>query len=384
MKPKIWFFLFALSLLVLSSGNLGMVYSADDDILSPGGDDDIVSPGGDGSDDDIISPGGDGSDGDIISPGGGSGGVDCSVPDADVLFPDECALPPVVSPDDGVVDCSVPDADILFPVECGGFGGVDCSVPDAAILFPVDCAIPPVAPPVEPEPPVAPANNPPLISAFSVPVAADKNTDVTLTVAATDNDGGVNRIEILSGGVVVATQPCGNIVSCAKSFIVRVPDAFSAVYTFIARVFDNLGAVATASGSGVTNPAPAAPPAVPVPEEPRKAVAVSIPSDELFISTLVPNTGCLSPGDETFLYISLKNTGKRALDDVKITAIVLDADIRAVSGPFSIRKGDSASRFLYFIVPENAKPGEYYIKVSVTFGTDSVVKYRIFEVSRAC
>ncbi len=345
MKLKQLFFLFALILLVLSSGNIGIVHSADDDILSPG-DDDILSPGD--------------NDGSGSVGGGGSGG------DAGV-----------------VVDCTVPDADILFPAECGGVGGVDCTVPDAEILFPVECAIPPVVPPAEP--PAEPANNPPAITAFSVPATADKNTDITLTVTATDNDGGVNRIEVMKEGVVIATESCGNIIFCTKSFIVRVPDAFSAVYTFIARVFDNLGAAVTQSGSGTTNPAPVTPPITPVvPEKALEPVKVSIPSDELFISSVVPDTGCLSPGAETFLYISLKNIGKRALNDVKITAIVPGLDIRAVSGPFSIRKGDSASRFLYFGVPEGAKPGDYYIKVSVTSGKDSVVKYRIFEVSKSC
>ncbi len=237
--------------------------------------------------------------------------------------------------------------------------------------------------------PVPVSNNPPVISVFSVPAAAGRNTDITLSVVASDGDGGVSRIEILrADGTVIASDSCGNAISCAKSFIVRVPDAFSAVYTFVARVFDGLGAAATASGSGRTNPAPAAPaPAVvPAPQAPRgrEHVGVSIPSDEIFISSLVPDTGCLAPGDETFLYISLKNTGKRMLDDIKVTAIVPDSEIRAVSGPFSIRKGDSASRFLYFAVPESARPGDYYIKVAVTFGKDSVVKYRNFEVSRAC
>lgn len=230
------------------------------------------------------------------------------------------------------------------------------------------------------------ANNPPVISSFSVPAAAGRNTDITLTVTATDSDGGVNRIEILKDSVVIATESCGSIISCTKSFIVRVPDAFSAVYTFVARVFDNLGAVVTASGSGRTSPAPVAPLPVPSPEPERvlEAVKVSIPSDELFISTIVPDTACLAPGAETFLYVSMSNRGRKALGDVKITAIVEDLNIRAVSGPFSLRKGDSASRFLYFGVPEDAKPGNYYIRVSVTSGKDSVVKYRIFEVNRAC
>ncbi len=286
-----------------------------------------------------------------------------------------------VSPDAGL--CS--DADYVVDTACLSSQRCEQSFVDKTIKPMCNSIF--SAPAPAPVAPIAPANNLPSINSFSVPAAADKNADVTLSVSASDSDGGVNRIEILKDGAIVASQPCGNVFSCTRSFIVRVPDAFSAVYVFVARVFDSLSAVATASGSGVTNPAPVVTPPQVTPPEPEmslESVKVSIPSDELFISSIVPDTGCLAPGAETFLYVSLKNSGRRNVDDVKITAIVADLDVRAVSGPFRIRKGDSASRLLYFMIPEDAKPGDYYIRVSVTSGKDSAVKYRIFEVNKAC
>src|SRR3989338_7872787 len=37
------------------------------------------------------------------------------------------------------------------------------------------------------------SNSPPVISSFSVPATAVRNSDITVAVAATDGDGGVNR-----------------------------------------------------------------------------------------------------------------------------------------------------------------------------------------------
>ncbi len=343
MKPKLLFFLFVFSLMALSAGGINVFSSSDDDITSPGG----VS-GGDG---DILSPG----DGDILNPSPPDGGSDNDI------------LNPLPSGGGGVVDCGLPDADILFPASCqrvddsGGDGG-DGGGGVGEVL-----------------------NSPPVINSFSVPATAVRNSDITVSVTASDVDGGVNRIEILKDNVVIASDSCGNVFSCTKSFILRVPDAFSAAYAFVARVFDNLGASSSASGSGTTNGFSVTPPVTHVARESAfDSVKVSIPSDELFISSLVPDTSCLAPGAETFLYVSLKNGGKKSLSDVKITAVVEELAVRAVSGPFMVRKGDSASRFLYFGVPEDAEPGDYYIKVSVTSGKGSVVKYRIFEVNRGC
>ncbi len=228
------------------------------------------------------------------------------------------------------------------------------------------------------------SNNPPMITSFSVPATAYRNTDITLTVAATDSDGGVNRIEILKDNVVVASESCGNIISCTKSFILRVPNAFNAVYTFVARVFDNLGYSSTSTASGITNPTDFVTSPEPDAENLLDKVRVNIDSENLFVTSMVPDSACLAPGAETFLYVSINNRGKKTLDDVKVSAIVEELGIRAVSGPFTIKKGYSASRFLYFDVPETAKSGDYYVRVSVTSKKDSVVKYRIFELNKAC
>ncbi len=203
-------------------------------------------------------------------------------------------------------------------------------------------------------------------------------------MTATDFDGGVNRIEILSDNVVIASESCGNIFSCTKSFILRVPDALNAVYTFVARVFDNLGASSVAVGSGITA---SSAPSVPLPDSRENALddlRMRLSARDIFVSSIVPDTSCLSPGAETYLYISLSNRGEKTLRDVKITAVVEELGIRAVSGPFEMKKGGSASRFLYFIVPASAGPGEYYVKVAVSSGKDSIVNYRIFEVNRGC
>ena len=292
------------------------------------------------------------------------------------------------------------------PSDSAAFG---CSSGSQAVSFCNDknewampvCAVFPSSAPVAPAPSPSPAPSPapldaaPVISSFVVPSSADKGANVVLSVTAAD-DSGVDKIEISKDSSVVSSQSCGSVLSCTKSFIVAVPDAFDAVYTFVAKVFDVSGASVSASGSGKTKSAPAVPPVVlppvvppvippaPAPDEVLKPVDLQVVRQALFVSGLVPDSSCVAPGADTFLFASLRNRGSASLKDVKVTAYVDELGVYASSGSFKIGSKGSASRFVYFSVPEGAVKGEYYMRVVVSSQKDSVVRYVPFEVNPSC
>ncbi|MAG15651.1 hypothetical protein CMO88_01165 [Candidatus Woesearchaeota archaeon] len=251
---------------------------------------------------------------------------------------------------------------------------------------PAPSPAPDPSPTPTPDPTPVPNSNP-TITDFNVPLTADKGSQITISVTATDSDGTIDRIEILQDSDIIKSESCGNIATCAKSFVVQVPNAFSTAYKFIARAFDNLGASATReSEEGTTNPevipdTPETP--EPEPDEALDDVKVKH-SGDLFVSTVAPGESCVSPGAETFLYASLKNNGDKTVKNVKIIAVVYDLSLRAVSNNFNIRRDESVSRFLNFDVPEDAEEGLYYMKISVNSQKDSIVKYRVFEVNNVC
>ncbi|MBI2664969.1 hypothetical protein HYX10_06555 [Candidatus Woesearchaeota archaeon] len=243
-----------------------------------------------------------------------------------------------------------------------------------------------------PAAPIPPgANIAPQITSFTIPATADAGSTVTATVTATDADGvsTIGTVQILQDSTVIGSGSCGDIpagLACIKSFFLSVPGTFSTVYTFIAKVIDSDGAVAAATASGITNPAPAEqePEPEPEPAEVLDKIDVKVKPDALFVSTVVPETSCISPGGETYLYASVQNRGNSRLKDVKIAATVQELGIRAVSGPFSLSAGKSAARFLYFSVPPDAEEGLYYIRVHTSSQKDSDVKHRMFEVNSRC
>ncbi|MBI2651151.1 hypothetical protein HYX01_01650 [Candidatus Woesearchaeota archaeon] len=286
------------------------------------------------------------------------------------------------------------------------------------------------APPVEREFPFVTAITAPQITEFTFPATANKNTQINVKVTAQDSDG-IDRIEISQNNAPFIAQSCGNIFSCTKEFIIQVPDAFDAVYTIIARAFDRFGILSTDTKSGKTNPQimPVActsgawsctsfnPSKCPVSEQRTRSCSlvdtacinpdavkpsevqscisgvpvekglekakVSIP-EQIFVTSLTPDSECVAPGAQTFLYAAVKNEGSKKINDVKITATVQDLAIRAVEGPFNVEKRSSASRFLYFDVPDDAKPGLYYLRIEVTSEDTSIIKHRTFEVNELC
>ncbi len=378
----------------------------------------------------------------VLNPDVCSSQGSCSDPDFVVLNPDVCGTPveqpapvcvpgfdqygPIPSgvqikcPYDGeahlacnsqgqweLVSCIIPDDDPYTPSSvpvsactsaawsCTGFAPLTCpssgQQTSSCTLIDATCSNPNSVKPAETQSctytPIA-ANNAPVISSFNVPSSADKGSGIAVSVTASDSDGGVDRIEILdSGSSILQSQSCGSIASCTKNFVVSVPNAFSAAYTFIARVFDSVGASVTQSKSGVTDAAPlvSVPKPVSVPSVLEK-VRVRVPVENLFLRARgdVPDSGCVSPGQETFLYASMKNDGSKKIKDVKVTVIAYGLDIRSSAGPFDLDAGDSASRLLYFGVPSDAQDGEYYLKLSVSSDRDNLVRYMPFDVRSSC
>ncbi|MFH1181396.1 MAG: hypothetical protein V1702_00390 [Candidatus Woesearchaeota archaeon] len=97
-----------------------------------------------------------------------------------------------------------------------------------------------------PEPDAAPT------ASISVPSTALNGSQITVPVTASD-DNGVSSVQLLDGGNnVLASYNCAGSLSCSTSFMVYVPSAVGASYTFKAKATDTAGQIAIASGSGVT------------------------------------------------------------------------------------------------------------------------------------
>jgi hypothetical protein len=107
----------------------------------------------------------------------------------------------------------------------------------------------------------------------------------------------------------------------------------------------------------------------PIPEE-------SFMVGDLLITKLRICNEYVKPGDTIEISMNLENTGKEKLEDIRVTAAIQDLAERNRIGPFDLKKRDQVTKRLFIEVPEDAAPGEYYIRFSFSNNDVRRVKYR--------
>jgi hypothetical protein len=98
--------------------------------------------------------------------------------------------------------------------------------------------------------------------------------------------------------------------------------------------------------------------------------------NKLTISRIIMND-IISSDEILQLNIRLYNSGNQDLKDVRVDAIVLDLeDVYDSAGPFEIEEGDTVTKSMFLVLPEDAEPGYYYVRVSVDNNDIRRVVYR--------
>jgi hypothetical protein len=100
---------------------------------------------------------------------------------------------------------------------------------------------------------------------------------------------------------------------------------------------------------------------------------------DLIVSKLrVVSDEYLSPGDELMLTMNLENAGEKELEDIKVTASILEISARKSTGHFTLKRHDEKSKTLIIELPQDAPAGQYGIRVEVYNGDLKRIIYRDF------
>ena len=108
---------------------------------------------------------------------------------------------------------------------------------------------------------------------------------------------------------------------------------------------------------------------------------ISFNLGDLIVSKLrIVSDEYLMPGDELILTMNLENSGTYELDDIKVTASVLELSTRKSTGHFTLKKHDETSKTLFVDIPDYSEAGEYGLRVEVYNGDLKRIIYRDFFV----
>ncbi len=85
----------------------------------------------------------------------------------------------------------------------------------------------------------------------------------------------------------------------------------------------------------------------------------------------------VAAGDFMVVNVNLRNNGKVSLKDVKIQAKVYDLGIYGSTGEFALAQEGGTSKNVYVFVPQDAEPGLYLVKVTVSDSYYHTSAYRL-------
>lgn len=104
-------------------------------------------------------------------------------------------------------------------------------------------------------------------------------------------------------------------------------------------------------------------------------------ADDLMVAQLRMVTGDYAvPGDIITLSVRLENAGDIDLEDVKITALILDLGVRRRIGPFDLDEGDEVNKRVNLEIPRYAAKGVYDIRITVSNDEIRRVIHREFTI----
>jgi len=183
-------------------------------------------------------------------------------------------------------------------------------------------------------------------------------TNILVSITATDNVA-VDKIWFNYGA--------GNI---SYSTPATITFADQVIYTLTAYANDTSGNVGsdsvtfTVNTSYVPPPAPSPVPRVPKPQNKIRIGAINIPAD--FVKA----------GDDLVINLDFENSGDLDLDDVSATVVIPELGIRKKVGPFDVDKSSDASRAIMLPIPEDAEPGEYTARITISNDKLKRVRHR--------
>jgi hypothetical protein len=102
-----------------------------------------------------------------------------------------------------------------------------------------------------------------------------------------------------------------------------------------------------------------------------------LPRDELGVAGIGTND-VVGVGEILQLNLKFDNRGNQDLKDVRISASILDLDVRNTEGPFDLDEDEQVTKSLVLDVPEDAEPGYYYVRISVSNNEVRRVVHREF------
>ena len=86
------------------------------------------------------------------------------------------------------------------------------------------------------------------------------------------------------------------------------------------------------------------------------------------------------PGDVDFMLVNVNNGGNEDLDDLQVKVLIYDLGVVLQTNELDLDDHGTAGNLLYWDVPNDAKPGDYWVRITVSNADVREVKHRLITI----
>jgi hypothetical protein len=112
-------------------------------------------------------------------------------------------------------------------------------------------------------------------------------------------------------------------------------------------------------------------------------INVLVPQHNVKYSNVKFDDEDVMSGDTVLLSVGMANDGDADLDNLQISAVVYNLGLKFVSEEFDLDQGEQLSELVEFIIPEDARDGQYDVKITVSNDDFHHQTYRVLRVSES-
>ncbi|MAG60521.1 hypothetical protein CL619_01920 [archaeon] len=113
-------------------------------------------------------------------------------------------------------------------------------------------------------------------------------------------------------------------------------------------------------------------------EEPAEPITIT--SEGLALKSVHVSSEEVRAGDYVYVSVGMENQAQEDLEDLQVSVIVYDFATKVTSSEFDLDEGDEKSKSVSVNVPNNARAGLYYMKVTVSNDDIHATTYRTIRV----
>jgi len=95
---------------------------------------------------------------------------------------------------------------------------------------------------------------------------------------------------------------------------------------------------------------------------------------------MIRDDGLASAGDLSFMHVNVVNNEGEGFDDLSVRLYIYGLGLITQTNSFDLNDGDSTSKLIFWDVPSDAAPGDYWVRITISNDDVREVEHRLITI----